>query len=275
MNWRIIRAIAIKDLKEVRQNGMAWKPMLVVPVIFCIIIPLLFLVLPQAGGSETDKLLKDSDMQQMMDSMPPAVAQMAAGMNEMQTLTLYILAFVFAPMFLIMPIMTASVIGSDSFVGERERKTMEALLYTPATERELFLGKMLAAVIPAVLLTWGAFVVYILVLNIAGAPLMGRVWFPTPSWWPLIFWVTPAVATLGMACAVLVSSRVSTFMESYQISGLLVLPVILLVVGQVGGVVYLSVEVVLVVGIIVWVIDAALLWFGIRIFSRASLMGKT
>jgi len=273
MNWRIIRAIALKDLREVRQNGMAWKPMLILPLIFCVIMPLIFLVGPQIAGQSAEEMFQDEDISQFFDMMPEAVKATAAGMDEQQTFTLFLLAFLLAPLFLIMPIMTASVIGSDSFVGEKERKTMEALLYTPATERELFTGKMLASVVPAVLLTWGGFIVYTLVLNIAGGPVMGRIWFPTPAWWPLILWVTPAVATMGMAAAVLISARVNTFIEAYQTTGFLVLPVILLVIGQIGGVIYMSVEIVLLVGLVIWLIDAALLWFGLRHFHRTALLG--
>ena len=47
MNWRSIWAIARKDLKEVRQNKAAWIPAIVLPVIFAIVMPTLFVVLPQ------------------------------------------------------------------------------------------------------------------------------------------------------------------------------------------------------------------------------------
>src|SRR5262249_29876394 len=158
-------------------------------------------------------------------------------------------------------------------VGEKERKTLEALLYTPATDRELFAGKVLAAVIPAVLITWLSFAIYALILNTLGGPVMGRIWFPTPTWWPLIFWVTPAVAFMGILASVLISSRVNTFMEAYQSTGLLVLPIVALVIGQVSGAVYLSVGVMFVVGVVVWIIDAVLLWGSLRLFNRTALLG--
>jgi hypothetical protein len=46
MSWSNIFAVAKKDLMEVRQNQGAWVPMLVVPLIFIIIFPMIFLVLP-------------------------------------------------------------------------------------------------------------------------------------------------------------------------------------------------------------------------------------
>jgi ABC-2 type transport system permease protein len=273
MNWRVIRAIAGKDWKEVRQNRMAWMPMLVLPIMFCVILPLLFIVAPTALNIPVDSLTKGQDIETLLASLPPAVQEQVAGMNEHQTLIYFILAFTFAPMFLILPIMTASIIGSDSFVGEKERKTMESLLYTPATDRDLFLGKILAAIIPALLVSWLSFALYTLILNVFGGPIMGRLWFPTATWWPLILWVTPAMSVMGILGAVLVSARVNTFMEAYQTTGFLVLPVILLLVAQVGGVIYLSVGTTIIVGLVIWLIDAALLWGSLRIFSRAALMG--
>jgi ABC-type Na+ efflux pump permease subunit len=273
MNRRLIGAIARKDWQEVRQNRMAWMPMLIVPVIICVLIPLLLILGPTLLNVPVEDLSRGQDMGDLMAALPPAVRDQVAGLNDHQALIYFVLAFNLAPMFLILPIMTASIIGSDSFVGEKERKTMESLLYTPATDRELFLGKMLAAVVPAVLVSWGTFAVYALILNGVGGPVMGRAWFPTPTWWPLILWVTPAVSVLGMLGAVLVSARVSTFMEAYQTTGLLVLPVIVLLVAQVSGVVYLDVATTLLVGLAIWLVDGLLLWAALRLFSRALLAG--
>jgi ABC-2 type transport system permease protein len=273
MNWRIIWAIARKDWQEVRQNRMAWMPMLVLPILLCVFMPLLIILGPTLFDATPASLTEDNDLRAMMAILPPPVQEQIAGMNEHQAMIYFLLALALAPMFLMLPILTASTIGSDSFVGEKERKTMESLLYTPATDRELFLGKMLSAVIPAILISWGSFILYVVILNAAGAPVMGRIWFPTPTWWPLIFWVTPAVSLMGMLGAVIVSARAQTFMAAYQFTGLLVLPVIVLLLAQIGGVIYLGVGTTLLVGLAVWLIDAALLWGALRLFSRAALMG--
>jgi ABC-2 type transport system permease protein len=71
-----------------------------------------------------------------------------------------------------------------------------------------------------------------------------------------------------------VSSRVKTFHEAYQIGGIVVLPVVLLILGQASGVVYLSVPIVFALGMIFWLIDLLLLWIGIRSFRRAELIAK-
>ena len=225
MNWRSIRAIAIKDFKEVRQNKAAWMPALVLPMVFAIIIPLAFTLLPQfLPAADAAKQL--GDMKDLIVRLPPAIQEIFATKSLEQGFVIYMTAFLFAPMFLIMPLMFSSIVGSDSFVGERERKTMEALLYTPTSDGTLFMGKIIASVVPAILLSWITYALYIVVVNAASWPLFGHIWFPLPAWWPLMFWLTPAISLLGMSATVLISSRVKTFMEAYQLTGSLVILVL-------------------------------------------------
>lgn len=274
MNWRIIRAIVRKDLLEVRQNGMAWKPMVIVPLIFVVVLPLIVILGPQLFNFPADALTSDPDIQGFMNNLPPVMKAQFEGLDSHQTAIVMLLGFMFAPMLLIIPVMVASVVGTESFVGEKERRTIEPLLYTPVSERELFAGKMLAALLPALGLTWLSFLAYTFILNVVGGPVMGRFWFPSAVWLPMMLWVAPAIAVLGMTAAVLISARTNTFMEAYQTTGMLVLPVILLVIGQATGVIYFDIPVALVVGLVVWLVDAALLWFALRIFSRARLMAR-
>lgn len=273
MNWRSIWAIARKDLKEVRQNKAAWGPAIALPLIFAILMPILFAGLPQVMPVE-DIQRELGDMETLSKNLPPAVRVTLEGLKLEQMFVLYMAAFMLAPLFLIMPLMFSSVVGADSFVGERERKTMEALLYSPATDMELFLGKVLAAVIPAILLSWLTYLVYIVVVNAASFNLFGRIWFPLPTWWPLMFWLTPAFALLGISATVMISARVKTFMEAYQLTGSLVVIVLALVVGQVSGVLFLGVGTVFLIGTLIWFVDAILIHVGIRNFKRSSLIAK-
>ncbi len=272
LNWRIIWNIAVKDWKEVLQNRTALLSSVMVPLIFVVVIPLLLTLLPQAVNMSS--FSNDSDFQLILKTLPPNLQTEIGGMSPDQMMIVLILGYLFAPMFLIMPLMIASIIGADSIVGEKERKTLEALIYTPATDMELYLAKVLSAFLPALLIAWVSFVVYTIIINVAGMPIMGRVWFPLPHWWALILWVAPGVSALGMLVIVMVSSRVSTFMAAQQTSGLLVLPIVLLVVGQASGVMYFGTELVLLLGAIVWVIDAVLLWLGVKQFSRSALMAR-
>ena len=273
MNWRSIWAIARKDLMEVKQNKAAWIPALALPLIFAVIMPTAFSLVPQyIPVNDLQRQLGDVEM--LLKNLPSSVQMIFDDLELEQMFVLYMTAFLLAPLFLIMPLMFSSVIGADSFVGERERKTLEGLLYTPTTDIELFLGKVLAAVTPAIALSWLTYLVYIVVVNVASYGLFQRIWFPLPTWWPLMFWLTPAFALLGISATVLVSSRVKTFMEAYQLSGSLVVLVLALAVGQLSGVLFLGVGTVIIIGTLIWIVDAVLIYLSIRSFKRSLLIAK-
>jgi ABC-2 type transport system permease protein len=173
-----------------------------------------------------------------LKNLPPSIQAIFEGLKLEQMFVLYMTAFMLAPLFLIMPLMFSSVVGADSFVGERERKTMEALLYSPATDMELFLGKVLAAVIPAIL----AFVADVSGLHHRGQccelQSVRAHLVPLPTWWPSDVLADARLCLLGISATVMISARVKTFMEAYQLTGSLVVLVLALVIGQVTGVLF-------------------------------------
>jgi ABC-2 type transport system permease protein len=275
MRPRKILAIAHKDLSEVRQNTYAWLPMVIVPVMFVIVLPLVMIYLPQVSGLSAEEMaLDDPDIQTFLANMPDTMRQPLEGLSGYAQMIVVMLGFMLAPLFLILPIMTSSVIAAESFAGERERGTIEALLYSAASDSDLFLGKALAAAAPAVLLTWISFAAYVVVLNLASNPIVGRAWFPMSTWYPLILWVSPALSLLGTGATVLISARVKTFLGAYQTGSMLVLLVLGLLIGQISGVLYLSVDVGMAVGALIWLVAGVLLFFGVQTFNRTGLVSS-
>jgi fatty-acid desaturase len=87
-----------------------------------------------------------------------------------------------------------------------------------------------------------------------------------------MFWLTPAFALLGISATVMISARVKTFMEAYQLTGSLVVLVLALVVGQATGVLFLGVGTVFLIGTLIWIVDGILIYWGIHNFKRSSLI---
>lgn len=272
IHWNYLTAIARKDLLEVRQNRAAWLPMLIVPLIFILVLPLATIFIPSAMGATSETLTQDADLEVFLANMPPSFKESLEGLEPIALMVKVMLGYFMAPMFLIFPIMFSTIIAAESFAGERERKTLEALLYTAASDLELFLGKVLAAMLPALGLSWGSFLLYTVVLNAAGYNLFGGLWFPLATWWPLIFWISPGLALLGTSATVLISAKTPTFMGAYQSSASLVLVVIGFLVGQATGVLYLSVGVGMIIGLGVWIIAAVLTGVAIGSFQRSRLL---
>jgi len=206
--------------------------------------------------------------------MPASLTASLQGLSGQELWIILSANYMFAPMFLIVPLMVSSILGSDSFVGEKERKTLEGLLYTPITDAELFIAKLLTALLPALIISTASFLVYGIVVNASGYHVVGHLFFPTAMWWPLVFWVGPGVSVAGLGVTVLISSKAKTFMQAQQLSGTLVLPIVAMMIGQMSGLFFLSSTLVIIVGLFVWLLGIWLVWIGAKTFSRGELMSR-
>jgi len=270
MNTRAIFAIIRKDLKVVSQNKGVMLPIIIAPLIFFVILPWFVTLMPFLEGLFG---ITPNDTQELINHMQAEIQQGFAGYDQYQVMVVYFLVYIMAPLFLIIPLMVSSVIAADSFAGEKERKTMEALLYTPTTDRELFIAKLLSGWLAALAVALVGFVLYVIMANAAGWSQMHRVFFPNTMWLVLIFWAVPAIPGLGLGVMVLVSARAQGFQDATQMGNLVVLPVILLAVGQVSGAMSFSVTVTFLIGLVVWLLDGLLIWLGSRSFRRSRLLG--
>jgi ABC-type Na+ efflux pump permease subunit len=271
MNTRAIFAIARKDLKVALQNKGVMIPIIAVPLILFVILPWIAALAPSLVNIAGANF---GNIGQILDRMPAGLLNELSQYTQDQRVTVFILVYMLAPMFLIVPIMVSSVLAADSFAGEKERKTLEALLYSPTTDKELFAAKLLGTWSAAFAVAILSFIVYAVMVNAAGWQSIHAIFFPNWMWIALVLWVAPAVAGLGLVVMVFASARAQGFQDAYQTGGMVVLPVLLLIVGQVSGLMYFSLGVVLLVGLVVWLIDLGLLWLANKSFRRGELMTK-
>ncbi len=271
MNTRAVFTIARKDLKVAMQNNGVLLPVILLPLIFFVIFPWVMVyasTMTDAAGSSLNNI------EQLFARMPAGLLNELSPYSDQQKIVVFMLMYMIAPMFLMVPLMVSSVIAADSFAGEKERKTLEALLYTPTTDRELFIAKLIGAWVAAMVVGLLSFVLYAVMANLAGWRVIHHIFFPNAMWIALLLWVTPAVAMLSLVVMVFVSARAQGFQDAYQLGGLVILPVIALMIGQISGVMYFSLWVVLAVGSLVWLVDLWLLWAASKNFRRSELMAK-
>jgi len=260
MRTSVIRAIAMKDLRESAANSQVLAPMLIVPLIFVVVYPLGLLI-----GL---RYMPADEVRSLFEMVPADVFPTIAGLTDIGKAAYIATSYLFSAFFLIIPAMMATILAANSFAGEKERHTLEGMLYTPATDSELVIGKILGAVVPAVAFSWVCFVIYAVLVNVFGTPLVGRAYFPTPNWWVLMLLVVPTVSVFVTACVVWVSARVATYQAANSIAGLVVLPVLLLVLGQVTGVMIAGPGVFAALGVVLGVLDLLLLRWIVRTFDR-------
>ncbi|MGF3498324.1 MAG: ABC transporter permease subunit [Candidatus Methanosuratincola sp.] len=261
-----------KDWKEIRRNYQVLAPIIFVPLVFTTVLPLILVLVPSVVGMPGTAFQLIGPM---FENLPPEVKAAVAGMGAEETMVYIFALYFFAPFFLIIPIMASSVLASDSFAGEKDRKTLEALLATPLKDVELLLGKMLVSFIPSILVTFASFAVYCVVVDLASVlHFGGEVLLPNALWMLFIFGVTPLVALAGIGVTVIISLRVKGYREAQQMSAILIAPVLALVFAEVGGaIVFGPLMILLMIGIFA-LVNAIVLVLGARHFHREELLTR-
>jgi ABC-type transport system involved in multi-copper enzyme maturation permease subunit len=261
-----------KDWREIRRNWQILGPIIGVPLLIALVFPVIIIAVPYAlsiPGTNFNNPIS------LITNLPADIKNQLHEMNAdaIQTMVYVFVEFFFAPFFLIIPIMAASVLSADSFAGEKDRKTIEALLATPLTDGELLLGKILVSFIPAMLVTLLSFAVYCTAVDIGTYGMFnGMILLPNFNWLLMIFGVTPAVALAGIGFTVIVSLRVKGFREAQQLSALLVLPIFGLILAQVGGTIVFGMTMLVALIIGFAALDIVIFYFGIKIFSREDVL---
>ncbi|HYG60778.1 MAG TPA: ABC transporter permease subunit [Symbiobacteriaceae bacterium] len=268
MNKQAILAIAKKDIRAISANVQVWLPMLIIPAIMGVLLPGGIIGAIALFGTGFD-----NDMQQIagwVDKMPAgSLTAYLAGLPTLDHKVAFLAAnYMLAPFFLLIPLMTASVIAADSFAGEKERGTLETILFAPVDLLSLFLGKILSAFVPAVGLSLGTFVLCGITVNLAGWSLFHGLFFPHVNWLPLMLLVIPMISLAAILFNVFISARVATFQAAYQMGGMVVLPFLLLLAGQATGVLMMDTVVALIIGLVLAALNAALLQMLLRKLNR-------
>jgi ABC-type Na+ efflux pump permease subunit len=261
--------VARTDLRQLVQSPDFWGPMLALAAIFFIVAPtvLLFAVTHIRDGSVVQKVSSTLEIL-------PASARDAVPAGSPEARTSYALAvFLFAPLAVIVPMTISTAVGANILVGEKERGTGEFLAHSPATEREIYLGKLIASLVPGYVTTIVGFFIYSLIVNLIVGPRVGGWFFPTGDWWILMFWVVPPFLALTLSVVLRLSARVRSAAAAQQASGLVTLPLIILSYAQSSGAVFGSGQSGVLLGAISWIAAIIGLRRGARAVTRPRLLG--
>ena len=104
--------------------------------------------------------------------------------------------YLFAPVAVVVPLTIATAVGATTIVGERERVPASSWPTRPPASSEIYLGKLIASLLPGYLTTVVGFGLYSLIVNLVVGPKVGGWFFPTSSWWVLMIWVVPPFLAL-------------------------------------------------------------------------------
>lgn len=232
-------AIIKKDFRGVTGNRRLFSALLIVPLILTIIMPSIFII-------SIHFVPDDPDIAKLLELVPSS-----ARMESLElTISSMILNYILPMFFLVIPIMTASIMAASAFVGEKERHTLETLLYCPLTLRQIFQAKVLASFLLSMLVSLISFASMILVIETELYFLMGKLLLPSVNWLVVMFLVSPAISLIAVTLIVRGSAKARSVEESQQAAVFLIIPIVLFVAGQFTGVLLMSVWVLLGLGVV-------------------------
>ena len=151
-----------------------------------------------------------------------------------------ILNYILPVFFLMIPIMTASIMAASSFVGEKEKHTLETLLYCPLSVKQIFQAKVLASFLFSMMVALISFAAMMIVLEMEAFFIMDRLIMPAAGWIVILCLLSPSISLITVTLIVRGSAKAQSVEESQQGAVFLIVPLILLVAGQFAGVMLLK-----------------------------------
>ncbi|MBN1148451.1 MAG: stage II sporulation protein M [Anaerolineales bacterium] len=124
------------------------------------------------------------------------------------------------------PISISLVIALESFVGEKERRSIEPLLCSPLSDGQLYLGKLLAAMAPPLLASYLGIGVYLVGVYFQVG------WRPEPILLAQILLLTTVQAILMVSGAVVISSQTTSVRAANLLASFIIIPMALLIQGE-------------------------------------------
>jgi uncharacterized membrane protein SpoIIM required for sporulation/ABC-type transport system involved in multi-copper enzyme maturation permease subunit len=123
------------------------------------------------------------------------------------------------------PMSISLVIALESFVGEKERMTIEPLLCTPLSDTQLYFGKLLASLTPPLLASYLGTTVYLIGVTYRVG------WRADPLFLLQIFVLATMQALVMVSGSVVISSQTTSVRAANLLASFIIIPMALLLQG--------------------------------------------
>ena len=166
------------------------------------------------------------------------------------------------------PISFSLVIALETFVGEKERRSIEPLLSMPISNLELYLGKMISAIVPPLMGSVLGITVYLVGLHLS-------IGYEPPLEVFVQIWLLNIVTALVMVSgAVVVSSQTTSVRAANLLASFIIIPMALLIQGESVVMFWGNFDALWVVLVGLLVVMAILVRMGVKTFNREEILGR-
>lgn len=166
------------------------------------------------------------------------------------------------------PLAFTLVVALESFVGEKERGTIEPLLSSPLEDKHLYLGKLMVGVTTPLLFSFASIGAYLILLA------RRDVEFPSAYMLTLIVLLTFAHAVLMVSAAIVISIQATTIRAASLLASFVVVPVAFLLQGETVLIFWGNEDVLWLAILAVILLSWLLVRLGLAHFRREYLLGR-
>ncbi len=261
-----ILILARKELLELRHSPAILLPAVIMTVIS---VALPFFVAVGIPGLTGHQLTDDADLRRIVEGAAERLPGMRALPTEAAAQGFLLQQFLL--LLVLVPVTSAMSVAAHSVIGEKQSRTLEPLLATPITTLDLLLGKVVAALVPALTLEAGALVLYFLGAWWLAAPgVVGVLGSGRALLAVLLF--GPLAALIALQLSVTISSRVNDPRGAQQVGVLVIVPVLGLLVAQFTGLLWLSGSQIVLASVGLLLAWLGLLAVGVKVFARETIL---
>jgi len=166
------------------------------------------------------------------------------------------------------PISFSLIIALETFVGEKERNSLEPLLDTPISDTALYFGKLLAAMLPPLLASYLGMTAYLTGLYFSERYV--------PEWIVLfqIVLMTTMEALVMVSGAVVVSSHTTSVRAANLLASFIIIPMAFLLQGETILLFWGQYDVMWCILAALFVADVLLIRTGVRTFNREEILAR-
>ena len=166
------------------------------------------------------------------------------------------------------PITVSLVIALETFVGEKERGTIEPLLSSPLKDWHIYLGKLLAAASVPLITSYLGIFVFLISLKYQNIPLPGL------DLMIQTIFLTSVQALLMVSGAIVISTQATSVRAANLLSSFIVIPVAILIQGESILMFWGNNEILWLAILGVTIIATLMIRVGIAHFQREALLGR-
>ncbi|MCC6300763.1 MAG: stage II sporulation protein M [Anaerolineales bacterium] len=166
------------------------------------------------------------------------------------------------------PLSFTLVVALESFVGEKERGTIEPLLSSPLEDSHLYLGKLLVGITTPLAFSYASIGLYLLLVSRRDIAL------PSAYILALVLLLTFGHAVLMVSSAIVISVQATTIRAANLLASFVVVPIAFLLQGETALIFWGDEEVLWYAVVAVTLLAALIVRLGLSHFRREYLLGR-